>query len=104
MERNEGSARSKVNATGRPYGAALYSPKPMPKQTVVITARIEIEVEWTEPNGEDGFPLTGSQQMEAFRIAQAAENVRRLKIAANTAHARAKADFIAVPWGPKPFA
>ena len=86
----------------------------MPKQTVIVNVRVEVEVEWTEPKGEDGgdvtfvseagFPLTGSQQMEAFRIAEAAENVRRLKIAANTAHARAKADFMDVPWGPKPFA
>lgn len=85
----------------------------MPSQVVVVTARIEVHVEWTEVSGEDGgdvtfaaeagFPLSASQQEEAFRIAQAAENVRRLKIEANTAHARAKADFMDVPWGPKPF-
>lgn len=85
----------------------------MPSQTVIITARIEVLVEWTEVSGEDGgdvtfapeagFPLSASQEAEAFRIAEAAENVRRLKIEANTAHARAKADFMDVPWGPKPF-
>lgn len=85
----------------------------MPSQIVVVAVRIEVRVEWRELDGEDGgdvtfeaeagFPLSASQEMEAFRIAEAAENVRRLKIQANTAHARAKADFVDVPWGPKPF-